>query len=364
MPEDEIVESRQSSHAVDQLAAWVGGNWQNLQRARSFTRLQLSGLRTNLRDYDNEDASIVVFGSLARDEATPGSDLDWTLLVDGKANPEHLRLVQAIRRIVPSDKGPGVEGIFGNLAFSHQILHCIGGEDDSNANTTLRILLLLESRPIGNKEAWESIQSNILRRYIDEDQGLWSKSNTRGVPLFLLNDIARYWRITVVDFAYKQRERENAGYALRNIKLGLSRKLIYASGILSCFSCELDFPGKQLFKEGNAQRTVEHLRETFRKTPLEIVASTLIRYDTLREPSKRLFDSYDRFVGLLASEEPTDNGKCPRKRLNELKPDELAADSLFIEAQAIRRDFGAALGDIFLRMESPIQQLMIERGVF
>jgi len=149
MPEDEIVESRQSSHAVDQLAAWVGGNWQNLQRARSFTRLQLSGLRTNLRDYDNEDASIVVFGSLARDEATPGSDLDWTLLVDGKANPEHLRLVQAIRRIVPSDKGPGVEGIFGNLAFSHQILHCIGGEDDSNANTTLRILLLLESKKHG-----------------------------------------------------------------------------------------------------------------------------------------------------------------------------------------------------------------------
>jgi hypothetical protein len=317
-----------------------------------------------LRGLDNQDSSIVVFGSLARDEATPGSDLDWTLLVDGKADPEHVRLSQEIRRKIPGDKNPGPEGIFGSLAFSHQIIHCIGGEDDSNANTTLRLLLLLESIPIGNKQAWESVQNNILRRYIDEDLGLQSKTNTRGVLLFLLNDIARYWRIMVVDFAYKQRERENEGYALRNIKLGLSRKLIYASGLLACFSCESDFPRKQLFVSGNAQRAVEHLRGSFRKTPLEIVASTLIQYEELREPSKRLFDNYDRFVGLLASEDPIAEGKSPREYLKALSPGDLAQDPVFTEAQAVRREFGNAMTDIFLRVESPIQKLMIERGVF
>jgi hypothetical protein len=33
-----------------------------------------------------------------------------------------------------------------------------------------------------------------------------------------------------VDFAYKQFDRGNSGYALRSIKLGVSRKLLFASG--------------------------------------------------------------------------------------------------------------------------------------
>lgn len=44
------------------------------------------------------DASVVVFGSLARDEFTDESDLDWTLLVDGQANSDHLHTAQAIRK--------------------------------------------------------------------------------------------------------------------------------------------------------------------------------------------------------------------------------------------------------------------------
>ncbi len=51
-----------------------------------------------------EDTSVVVFGSLARDEYTSGSDADWTLLIDGEANSDHLRVAQ---RITSS-----IEGIF------------------------------------------------------------------------------------------------------------------------------------------------------------------------------------------------------------------------------------------------------------
>jgi hypothetical protein len=42
-------------------------------------------------------------------------------------------------------KAPGQTGTFGNMAFSHDIIHQIGGQNDSNKNTTQRILLLLES---------------------------------------------------------------------------------------------------------------------------------------------------------------------------------------------------------------------------
>ncbi|HEY5253170.1 MAG TPA: nucleotidyltransferase domain-containing protein, partial [Acidobacteriaceae bacterium] len=175
-----------------------------------------------------EDTSIVVFGSLARDEATSKSDVDWTLLIDGIADPQHLNTAHEILRRLDAiqAKPPGREGTFGNLAFSHQILHWIGGEDDSNSNTTRRILLLLESKPLGRTEAWDRVLNNVLSRYLTEDHGLWQKSRDRGVPLFLLNDIARYWRTMVVDFAYKQRARANQGYGIRSIKLGLSRKLL------------------------------------------------------------------------------------------------------------------------------------------
>ncbi len=37
------------------------------------------------------------------------------------------------------------------MAFSHDIIHQIGGQDDTNKNTTQRILLLLESCAIGQR---------------------------------------------------------------------------------------------------------------------------------------------------------------------------------------------------------------------
>jgi hypothetical protein len=256
---------------------------------------------------------------------------------------------------------------FGDLAFSHEILHWIGGEDDSNANTTRRMLLLLESQPLGREEAWDRVLNNVLSRYLTEDRGLWEKGKDRGVPLFLLNDIARYWRIMVVDFAYKQRTRGNRGYALRSIKLGLSRKLIYASGLVACFSCHFNFPEEHrrtLSASGNPQLLIEHLRSILRKTPLEILASTLIRYESLFEPLKKLFDAYDRFIGLMAEEQVASDGKSPREHLEELDVANLETDPLYLEAREIRRAFGAALTEIFLNPKSELYNATIRYGVF
>ncbi len=188
---------------IDMLASLTGARWRNIQNARKTTQERLDLFRTNLADLDNSDTSIVVFGSLARDEATLASDVDWTFLVDGKADPSHhdmaLEVETRLNRLTA--RAPGREGTFGTTAFSHQILHFIGGGEDSNANITRRILLLLESRPLGNAEAWESVRRNLLSRYLREDRGLWQATNIRRVPLFLLNDITRYWRTMVVDFA-------------------------------------------------------------------------------------------------------------------------------------------------------------------
>jgi predicted nucleotidyltransferase len=369
MTETKELAAYAAKNPIDLLAKKTGSEWRNLAKAKTFTQQYRLDLRNKFEALDTEDTSIVVFGSLARDEATSESDIDWTLLIDGMAVPQHLNVAHEVQTRLNEirAKAPGREGTFGSLAFSHEILHWIGGEDDSNANTTRRILLLLESKPIGRTEAWDRVLNNVLSRYLTEDHGLWVKTKERRVPLFLLNDIARYWRIMVVDFAYKQRARANQGYGLRNIKLGLSRKLIYASGLLACFSCHLNFSEEHwqtLLASGNPQLLIEHLRAILRRTPLEILASTLVGYDSLLEPSKKLFDAYDRFIGLMADEQTVVNGRSPREHLDKLEVANLDTDPVYVEARAIRRAFGTALTEIFLDQKSELYNLTIRYGVF
>jgi hypothetical protein len=230
-----------------------------------------------------------------------------------------------------------------------------------------RVLLLLEALPIGERRgAFERVRSGILERYLDEDRGLLRTSlverNVRWVPLFLLNDFARYWRTMAVDFAYKQFDRGNQGYALRSIKLGLSRKLLFASGLLACFWCDPAI-SKNENQEPKKQSLINCLGSFFDRTPLERLALfftvQIAASDSefLRKTATDLFRSYDAFLGLL-----DDPGK--RKHLDELSPEGEDADKLFIEARTMRRNFRLAIQDMFLGEGSPLREHSIEKGVF
>src|SRR5207247_475518 len=84
---------------VQELAQKVGRNWPAIDKAKQTTKVQFGKIRTALAKddkLDSQDRSIVAFGSIARNECTSRSDLDWTLLIDGFADPTHLRIAQAI----------------------------------------------------------------------------------------------------------------------------------------------------------------------------------------------------------------------------------------------------------------------------
>lgn len=320
-------------------------------------------LSTEIRKYTSEDTSLVVFGSLGRGEWTSNSDLDWTFLIDGGANSDHLLIAQDIQKVLEKAnfQKPGPTGTFGNMAFSHDIIHQIGGQEDSNKNTTQRILLLLESCAIGNRtDAYERVIRGVINRYLEEDNHLLTHDAKRyRVPRFLLNDIVRFWRTMAVDFANKQRDRAGKGWGLRNAKLRMSRKLIFASGLLVCFSSNLD-PDLQTQistdKNDIKLNLVNHIRDHVRMTPLEIVARSVERYGVPDSIARELFDAYSEFLRILDDEKS-------RKALDSLRSEDSRTDSTFQQVREVSRSFEKALDCIFFENQQ-IAPLTRKYGVF
>ena len=88
------------STSLEQLGKRLSANWAHLRKARELAQSKRVELRRVLSSLDTEDTSIVVSGSLARDEFTEGSDVDWTLLIDGQSDPGHYALTKKIGDVV------------------------------------------------------------------------------------------------------------------------------------------------------------------------------------------------------------------------------------------------------------------------
>lgn len=351
---------------VEKLAASVGQAWPHIETcaaAASDARKRLGALIGDKRLVP-VDASFLVFGSLARGEWTAGSDVDWTLLVDGQADDAHLATTQRIRREIKATgwKDPGRSGLFGGLAFSHELVHRIGGEEDSNRNITQRILLLLESRaPIAEDTVRERVLRVLLNRYLSDDFGHLSPADQGRVPHFLLNDIVRYWRTMAVDFAAKRRDREGEGWLLRNFKLRVSRKLIFAAGLAAALGCRLR-PPRALAQSSKTEDDyvsilAGHLLGFANRTPLDCVAWLASEFNANAETVRDIFASYDAFLGILADGEK-------RARLERLTPETMTSDPLFAETRSVGNRFQQGLGSLIFDTAPELTKAVQRYGVF
>jgi hypothetical protein len=164
-----------------------------------------------------------------------------------------------------------------------------------------------------------------------------------------------------VDFAYKLRARRGKGWAIRNIKLRISRKLIYVSGLLACYRCHLDYSEEQratIFRDLNRRNEViEHLEAIFQETPLEIVASVLLRYRHLGEAARKILDSYNEFIGMLADE-------GIRTHLEDLTEDRADHDGIYQRARQLSHAFRDGLIEFFFDPNSEMDVLTKNYAVF
>jgi hypothetical protein len=349
---------------VQQLASRVGASWHTIEQARAETIRQRERLAHCAASLITSDTSLVVFGAIARGEWTSQSDVDWVLLIDGQSVPEHKLQETEIARALVTDgfTKPGSSGIFGRMVGSHDLVHTIGGEDDLNSNTTRRILLLLESCPIGNREAYDRVRLQIVKRYLLDDRGLTHGSTGTRIPRFLLNDLTRYWRTVTVDFVYKQSADGDKKWALRNAKLRMSRKLIFASGLARVFLCALDPDAHEAQEELRQSRTVSNLTAYFTEqltlTPLEVLAKFCETLQIDAATVDQIFGNYDRFLAIL--NDPSKRDDLARATSHE----DLRQSSAWADIRDISHPFHAGLVNLFLRNHPELAQLTMEYGVF
>ena len=379
---------------VMKLATECGASWPSYEIAAEATQKAEETLIQSLKDEANTDrildadSSLVLCGSFARHEMVPGSDCDWTLLINGVVSNRHASTARLIHRAIDKAdkqmkgiKSPGSSGTFGNMCFSHDLVHRIGGGADSNANLTRRILMLLESRPVSlsaadsSQDVWKAVIHSILERYFEEDAH-FSASSGRKVPRFLLNDLTRYWRTIGVDYAAKYLEQDGKKWAIRNAKLRMSRKLLFAVGMAFCFACQLKPPtprqpdqdtlfGDYGLAEQDATAPFIASAVAFAGTPpLEFLASfvdTFVADRAKRQKvSQQIFGSYDAWLTLLADD-------ASRKTLEELSHDDAENDAVFQKVREIGSAFASGLKLLFFNREKdedPIADLSLEYVAF
>lgn len=213
-----------------------GEKYSSIEGLKAFSDQKIATLRHQMEaalsggEYADR-LTVVVTGSYGRREATEHSDLDYYIFLDADLPAEEVVAdeLKAIAAMVAKEV-PGSVGdtkTFGCDAIVNfkEMLGTIGGAEDTNQSMTRRMLFLLEGDWLYNEKRFMDYRERLLRRYLRPD------ARPDAVPLFLLNDIIRYYRTITTDLEYKVTE-QGKPWGLRNIKLRFSRKLIYFGGII------------------------------------------------------------------------------------------------------------------------------------
>ncbi|MCA1680347.1 MAG: DUF294 nucleotidyltransferase-like domain-containing protein, partial [Actinobacteria bacterium] len=114
----------------------------------------------------NRDAAVVLMGSWGRSEVTSESDDDFMVLFEGSSREDARPTIDAVAELL-GGRAPGSEEIFGRQVWLDDLRGKIGRDEDSNANLTRRMLLVLESVPVCGDETHARALSGLLTGYLE-----------------------------------------------------------------------------------------------------------------------------------------------------------------------------------------------------
>ncbi len=244
-----------------------------------------------------ENVCIFAAGSLGRYETGSRSDLDVFLVADKESRDPKTKSVSNLREIeilaelirvndelvLPEFSG---DGRFLKIHELDDIVDATGdsSRDDSENLFTTRLLLLLESKSLFNDRLYKFAIERVVRNYYRD-----GTDRNDFKPLFLLNDLLRYWRTLCLNYE-RDRTLERPWWK-RNLNLKFSRKMTVFSTVLAIVAGRVDEP-------------FEFIRLTS-EVPLRRLALTLdfLGDATLVNGFTRALDSYESFLAAKANKD-------------------------------------------------------------
>jgi predicted nucleotidyltransferase len=267
------------------------------------SELIINNLKDEMRDvFIKYKISIFTVGSIGRHEFGNNSDLDIFLISKKEISKImqyeiYAKLIEINRKL----KFPEFsnDGQFLTIHQLSDLKKFTGSPDDDSLNLfTTRMLMILESKVLFNENLYNEILSDIIEHYLRDR----SKVSTSFKPLFLLNDILRFWRTLCLNYEAIRND-SNKPWRKKNINLKYSRMLTVFSTIIII-----------IIKKDINQ---DDILDIFLKTPLERIAWSLDQLDddAIMDKFNNLLEYYQIF---LEAKENTniENDSSKQKELN------------------------------------------------
>lgn len=235
--------------------------------------------------FQDMPVSIFCAGSLARREIGSKSDLDLFVTADSATELESkLKQYSLFAELIRLNHDLGFppfsnDGEFLKIYRLEQIKSKTGSRNDDSENLfTVRMLLTLESVPLFGREMYEQHLRKVVEHYYRDEKG---KQSFR--PLFLVNDLLRYWRTVCLNYEERRHEPDRP-WRKKNVNLKFSRMLTVFATILPLVA--------------NPEMSVESLLGYCRQPPLERLATCLdeMNNDSLLRDWPKILDIYEEFL--------------------------------------------------------------------
>lgn len=230
-----------------------------------------------------EGVSLFCAGSIGRGDCGRLSDIDLYGIDSGTKPNSHKRrdkkLETYLKKYCSQRKFDEPSTPYTKIYYIGEMLEKAGSPKDDNENLfTVRMLLLLESRPIQNESAFRKYLEQIVSLYFRE-----KSTHENFMPLFLLNDILRWWRTVCLNYETRRNDITQP-WRKKNINLKFSRMLTVYATVLTLIT--------------NDQITSREFVELCLRPPLERLAIgfAAINDKEMISVFSSLLNTYERFI--------------------------------------------------------------------
>lgn len=276
------------------------------ERAK-YSQMRLKELRSRLEALDElrNFPSLTVFGtgSYARLEASEYSDIDMFFMMKTPRNEvseyrtRSFRLWGKLIEVIDLMGLPRFSNDCEYLVILHipEIVEKLGGRLDDQENFfTARLLLMLESTCLYGKEVYETTIREIIGSYFKD----YPDHKETFQPVFLMNDISRFWKTLLLNYENKRSarllgdENQRTKQKVRNFKLKYSR-------MTTCFATAAALGSH------HAPVTEEQVFLLTRLTPQQRLRSVSEKVPAVTSHVDEVLDRYGEFLewtGLPTSE--------------------------------------------------------------